>query len=311
MQSTPLVSIGIPVYNEAKFIAEALTNLLAQTYPSLQILISDNASSDDTEEICRGFALKYPQITYIRHVKNLGQQGNFNYVPLVASGDYFCWAAGHDFLAPTFIADCVSALQNSPQAVLAYPRTIDVLPDGKPFNENSRPFSLEHFSPAQRFCEVMWRVDCNYVYGLWRRTAMIDSKLFQPFPAPDRVFLSEMAIKGTFVPVQTIRYCRMNRGKKQTEIEKRHRLMSYIFPDKKFTDAQLSTNEFYRPTLRGFYRVVQDAPFSILLRLRCFVSVWLCGVVKMHLFPGADMLSAFVRRLLPHFLLQKLLSTMS
>jgi len=143
-------------------------------------------------------------------------------------------------------------------------------------------------------------VDCNYVYGMFRLKPMLESHLFQPFPAADRVFLAEMAVKGTFAPSGAKKYYRANRGEKpQTEIEKRHRLMRYIDPKRTYADAELGGNSFYAPTIAGFRRTVQEGPFTGLTRVSLLWSVWLCGVIKCHLFPGADLASAIVKGLLP------------
>ena len=305
--SAPLVTIGVPVYNEVKYVAESLKSLLKQSYPNLEILISDNGSADGTSEICADYAATYPHITHIRHAKNMGQHANFNYLPRCSSGTYFCWASGHDLLEPTFIEDSVAVLESDPAIVLAYPRTIYTTSYTR---EEGRPFDIRAMSAERRFREVMWRVDCNYVYGVWRLSPMLDSKLFQAVPAPDRVFLAEMAIKGPFAPVNTFKHYRMNRGRKQTEIEKRHRIMQYLFPNRTFTDAELAGNQLYLPTKHAFRRLAQDAEFPWYTRFHLYYSVWICGVVKFHLFPGSDFLSAVVRKALPAPLLKMVLRKM-
>lgn len=306
----PLVTLGMPVYNERKYIEESLQNLQKQTYPNLEIIIADNASTDDTSEICSRYAAKDPRIKYIRHPRNIGQHTNFNYLPRCASGTYFCWVSGHDLMEPTFVADSVAALEKDPSAVLAYPRTINMTKEGVITREKVRPFNISTMSPANRFREVMWRVDCNYVYGTWRLGPMLDSHLFMAVPACDRVFLAEMAIKGTFIPVETFKYYRMSRETVQTELEKRHRIMGYLFPHKTFTDAELSGNDLYRPTQRAFRQVVDDANFSWITRRRLAASIWLAGVMKYHIFPGADALSAIAKTVLPKPVLNKLMSKM-
>lgn len=309
--SLPLVTLGMPVRNEAKFLRASLDNLLAQTYRPLEIIIADNGSTDATPEICAEYTAKHPHITFIRHPKNLGQPANFNYLPRLASGTYFAWASGHDLLDPAFVEKSVTLLESDPAIVLAYPRTINITEDGTPTREKVRPFDLTGMSPAQRFREVMWRVDCNYVYGMWRLAPMLESRLFQAIPAADRVFLAEMAIKGTFAPVDTVKYYRANRGMTaQTEMEKRHRLMAYLFPHRTFTDKELAGNTLYLPTIRGFRRAVEDARFPWFTRPSLACSVWLCGVMKFHLFPGADALSAIAKRVLPSPLLKVLLRQM-
>lgn len=308
--SLPLVTLGVAAHNEERYIRESLENLRTQTYPNIRILIGDNASTDGTSNICHEYAAMDDRIAYIRHPVNIGQNANFNYLARSAEGEYFCWISGHDLLDKDFVEKCVTALEESKDAVLACPHTMYMTADGQQKGERIRAFDIRHMSPQQRFRETMWRVDCNFVYGMYRLQPMLQSELFRLVPAADRVFLSEMAVKGTFVPVVSCKYYRDNRGGPQTEIEKRHRLMRYIYPRRTFTDVQLAGNEFYRPTIRGFYRVVQDASFPLLIRWRLYASVWLCGVMKSHLFPGADALSIVVKKILPKPLLHMILRQM-
>jgi len=90
------VSIGMPVYNGAKFIHEALDSLLAQTFTDFELIISDNASTDETEAICREYAAKDSRIRYVRQSTNLGAVANFKFVLDEAVGEYFMWAAADD-----------------------------------------------------------------------------------------------------------------------------------------------------------------------------------------------------------------------
>jgi glycosyltransferase involved in cell wall biosynthesis len=89
----PLVSIGMPVYNGENFLRLALSSLLAQDYPHFELIISDNASDDGTEEICREYQAHDRRIRYLRHRENRGSPWNFAFV---ARGDYFMWAAHDD-----------------------------------------------------------------------------------------------------------------------------------------------------------------------------------------------------------------------
>jgi glycosyltransferase involved in cell wall biosynthesis len=310
--SQPLVTIGVPAYNEGAYIREALESLLKQTYRNLEIVVADNGSTDDTAKICQEFAAKDPRIVHVRHPRNIGQNANFNHLPRVASGTYFAWASAHDFMDEDFVEKCVAALEAEPNAVLACPRTIYTDEHGNKAGEKIRnPFDVRGMPPAKRFRETMWRVDCNIVYGMYRLSEMRKTNFFQLVPAPDRVFLSELATKGAFVPADTAKYYRANRGAiPQTEIQKRHRLMRYIWPDQTFTDAELAGNDFYAPTVLAFRSVAVNADFSFFTRLRCLFSVWACGVMKFHLFPGADAMSAFVRAVAPKPLLNAILRKM-
>lgn len=99
----PKITIGLPVYNGAKFIHNAIRSLLEQSYTNFELIISDNASTDQTESICQNFVRVDKRIKYIRQETNRGIVWNFNYVLLQADTEYFMWAAADDVWHPEFI----------------------------------------------------------------------------------------------------------------------------------------------------------------------------------------------------------------
>ena len=120
----PLVTIGLPVYNGGQFLATALDSLLGQTFTDFELIISDNASTDTTEEICREYARADARVRYRRSSENRGFTWNANRVVELAAGKFFRWAAHDDACLPTFLERCVETLRSeSPSVVLAYPRS--------------------------------------------------------------------------------------------------------------------------------------------------------------------------------------------
>ena len=117
-QQAPTVTIGLPVYNREKFITQAIEALLAQTFTDFELIISDNASTDRTEAICRDYAARDARIRYIRQPVNLGLLGNFNYVKQEAKGKYFMWTASDDLCEPQFVEALVSQLEHDPSLAL-------------------------------------------------------------------------------------------------------------------------------------------------------------------------------------------------
>ena len=126
----PTVSFGVPVYNGEAGIDAALESLRAQTFDDLEIIVSDNASTDGTEEICRSHARLDPRVRYVRNERNVGVARNFNGLFRLASGRYFKWAPHDDVVAPEFLARCVEALEADPAVAIAVPtpRLIDEAP---------------------------------------------------------------------------------------------------------------------------------------------------------------------------------------
>jgi glycosyltransferase involved in cell wall biosynthesis len=113
-QSRPQVSIGMPAYNAEKFIRLALDSLVVQTFTDFELVISDNASTDKTEGICREYAARDPRIRYVRQAENLGPMANFNWLLAEARGEYFMWAATDDFWEPAFLERCTHVLNSQP-----------------------------------------------------------------------------------------------------------------------------------------------------------------------------------------------------
>lgn len=116
----PLVTVGIPVYNDEKYVAAAIDDILAQTYSNLEIVISDNCSTDGTESICQSYVGKDPRVRFVRQKLNMGPHANFKYLIDHAQGIYFMWAASDDRWDPEFVERLVFSLENAPEAVVAF-----------------------------------------------------------------------------------------------------------------------------------------------------------------------------------------------
>ena len=110
----PSVSIGLPVYNGEPFVERAINAVLAQTYSDFELVISDNGSTDRTEEICREFAGRDARVKYVRAERNQGAIWNFNRVFELSQGEYFKWAAADDVFLPTFLEKCAQVLDDNP-----------------------------------------------------------------------------------------------------------------------------------------------------------------------------------------------------
>ena len=110
-----MITIGMPLFNAEDFLEEALDSLLAQSFCDFKLIISDNASADGTEHICRRYAKADSRITYTRQASNQGGIANFCSVLKAADTPYFMWAAGDDIWAPEYIEMCIANLQADPE----------------------------------------------------------------------------------------------------------------------------------------------------------------------------------------------------
>ena len=117
--ATPLVTVGVPVFNGAAYIESALNSVLAQTFENFELVISDNCSTDSTELLCRRFAQRDTRVRYCRQTSNIGGHGNFKFVTEEARGEFVTWLAHDDVLMPNFLELTVAYLMRHPCAVAA------------------------------------------------------------------------------------------------------------------------------------------------------------------------------------------------
>ena len=197
----PFVSLALPVYNGAQFIADALTSILNQDFQSFELIITDNASTDATEAICGSFAARDPRIRYVRHASNLGAGANFNSGFCLSVGQYFKWCAHDDVISTNFLSGCVHILERNPDAVIAYGRLVGIDHAGRPTAYTERELGdLRYTSPAERFRILVGRhgVDAA-MFGVHRRTALENSSLHHSYYGSDCALLAELALLGPFV----------------------------------------------------------------------------------------------------------------
>lgn len=131
---SPKVSVCIPVYNGSAYIAEAIKSVLSQTFEDFQLIISDNCSTDNTEEIVRSF--DDPRIKYFRNKVNLGQTGNVNHCLELAEGEYVGIFHHDDIMLPDNLERKVRLLDAHPEVGFVHSNIIIIDPDGKVIAEN-------------------------------------------------------------------------------------------------------------------------------------------------------------------------------
>lgn len=197
----PHVSIGVPVRNGAEYLREALDSLLAQDYPSFDILLSDNASTDATPEICREYAARDPRVRYHRVEQNQGSSWNFNRVFELGTGKYFMWSAHDDLRAPDCVSRCVAALEARPEAVLCTTRVRFIDERGRELPElaevrNVKPVGATREERVRALARCIGWYD---IYGLIRRDVLARTRLSQPIWGPDVILTLELCLLGEVI----------------------------------------------------------------------------------------------------------------
>ena len=205
----PLVSIGLPVFNGEKSIGKALNSIINQDYENIEIIISDNASTDKTFDICKKFILKDSRIKYNLLSKNIGGPLNFNRTFKLSSGKYFLWAAHDDTRDKSFISKCLFKMEKNLDIVLCHSYT-------NMFIENRKIFlctaNLDSFigisGMIPQYKKTLQDFPAVAIYGLIRSSAMRKTQLMGNFLGGDIVFINELSLHGKFdqVPILLFNY---------------------------------------------------------------------------------------------------------
>lgn len=196
-QST--VAVGIPVYNGERWLRMSIESILSQTYTDLELQISDNASTDGTEDICRDFAKSDGRIRYVRNARNVGVFRNFDLAFARTSSRYFKWCAVGDSCATNFIARAVATLEAEPEVVLVHATTGLT---GKSVENPEQYLADLHLmsnDPVERFRDYLEKVRLNNVMsGLIRSEELRKTCLNRDFPSSDQCMMAELALYGKF-----------------------------------------------------------------------------------------------------------------
>ena len=201
-QGKPHVSLGMPIYNGGRYVAATIDAFLVQTYTDFELVISDNASTDSTEAICRRYAQQDPRIIYHRHDVNAGAAWNYNKVFELARGDYFKWAAADDLILPEMLEKATRVLDENPDVILSYPKTTIIDGKGKVMHDYDDNLHLDAALPSERFSQLLCLVgECNAVFGLVRCEVLARTHLIGNFIGSDITLLAELALYGKFYEI--------------------------------------------------------------------------------------------------------------
>ena len=196
---SPRVSIGMPVYNGERHLAQAIDSLLAQTFTDFELIIADNASTDATGDICAAYQAREPRVRYVRHATNRGAVYNWNFVVHEARGEYFKWASANDYCAPTMLERLVQVLDTEPQVAVTYGRTAVIDDDGLPLGEYPHDPEVLDARPSVRFERLCRELRANNAQsGLMRLAVLRQTGMERSFPDGDMGLMSELALYGGF-----------------------------------------------------------------------------------------------------------------
>ncbi len=270
MTPLPLVSIGIPTYNRARLLPGALNTLLRQTYKNIEYIISDNASTDDTETLMRAYAAEDMRITYIRQPKNIGAIANHEFVLKQAKGKYFMWASDDDEWNERFVETLVRVLEENPDYGVAMSHYFErrLYPDGRE-ETRVRTHNFTEWSRKQVcYYHLKYKKSCIFTFGLWR--AALLKKLHTHLQAitrdGTRPMLAEAAFVAGFYSVQEPLHTRSQDMRSRIE---RHDPSHNLYSRQEFASS-FSWTYYFITTFRRF----SFSPVVPMLQRASFLLIW-------------------------------------
>ena len=221
MSASPRLSVGLPVYNGETYVGQSIEALLGQSFEDFELIISDNASTDSTQDICRRYLKQDSRVRYIRHSRNIGLSLNHNFVLRQSRGEYFKWAAADDLYGRDLLKSCVDALDEHADVVLAHSWEAVVDEAGTVTQAMDYPLATDSPRAPDRFKGILFgssglfeskdpavpgfvRMDnsgvlrfCD-IYGVARTAVMRKVTPLGSYHHSDRIIICALALHGRF-----------------------------------------------------------------------------------------------------------------
>lgn len=204
------MSIAVATYNRAHLIGRTLDSLLAQSVGDFELLISDDASSDDTREVCRHYVDRDPRVHYFRGERRIGLGGNCSRVLSMARGEFVVLAGDDDIYEPTFLERLLAEMRRYPALSLVACRVDLIDQNDEVVRTMAHQFFADEPLPRLRNANrMLWRAYGNLMTGMYRRAAMMRTLLYQPIAGDewdeiDLLFLFDMSLYGGAVSVSDV-----------------------------------------------------------------------------------------------------------
>ena len=205
----PRVSIGLPVYNGEKYLGESIESLLTQTFDDFELIISDNASTDRTKQICKKYTKKDSRVRYIRNEENIGAAENFNRIFALSLGEYFKWAAADDILHPDFLSKCIEILEKEQDIILCHSKTLRIDESGNVTGSYYLPMRYNSPEVSYRFKDMILEPhSCVMIFGVAKVDILKKTKLIGGYLGSDRNLLAELSLHGKLFEIPEFLFSR-------------------------------------------------------------------------------------------------------
>ena len=270
-QASQRVTIGLPVYNGERFLAQAIESILAQTYTQFALVISDNGSTDRTQEICEAYAAKDNRICYKRYDENRGAAWNFNNLLEFTHTEYFKWQCYDDLLHPMMVEKCVAVLDREPEVVVAYPQAAVIDAQGGLVGTWADGAELRSARPSERMAHFLYHRNKGHLesqFGVMRTAPLRTTALMGAIPYSDQVFLVEMHLRGQFRELPEPLFIRRIHEGISTNANDMYALKFFLDPKRK---GRISLQRPER--LSEFVKAINRAKLGPAETLRCYAQL--------------------------------------
>jgi glycosyltransferase involved in cell wall biosynthesis len=291
VNAPPRLTIGLPVFNGETYLPESLEALLGQSYEDFELVISDNASTDGTADICRRYAKQDSRIRYIRQPRNIGLNPNHNYVVRQARGELFKMASHDDLYARDLLKRCVDALDEKPQAVLAHCWEARIDKSGSVTHALAYSVAADSPSAPERFRSMLFDGWDDYTYGVMRTKVLLRTHLHRSHHFADRTINTELGLHGSFHMVRDWLYFRREDPDRTHHYTVRSRC-AYLDP-RRASRLRNPVARLYGEYIWGYVTAIRNAPLSAADRRECYryLAQWMAGravpAVSRTLYGGA------------------------
>ncbi len=284
MSGVPRLSIGLPVYNGDRYLANAIEALLGQSYPDFELIISDNASTDKTPEICRHYESLDARVRYCRQRRNIGSSPNHNFVVAEARGELFKWASYDDLYTRDLLERCVVAIDEHPEVVLAHSWTANIDDSDAVFAASAYPLATDEKRAPERFRSILFGSGGDDIYAVMRTSILRRVIPQDSYHHAENPLVAALSLYGSFHQVPDWLYFRRHHPQQAEQACTTVRARCANMDPRRANRLRHPIARLYVEYLWGYVTAIRRAPLTSAERQECYghLARWLASRAHMR-----------------------------
>lgn len=284
--SAPPLVVGLPVYNGERYLAQSLEALLGQTYEDFELIISDNASTDSTADICHDYARQDSRVRYVRQPTNLGAALNHYFVFEKSQSPLFKWASADDLYGRDLLLRCVDALHENPDVVLAHSWTAAINSVGEVTQAHQYPLATDALSAPERFRSMLFGagedgglIRADDQYGVIRAPVLRRILPQGGYYHSDKTMMAAVALHGPFHQTRDWLYFRRDHAERPQHACHTVRAWCANLDPRRANRLKYPTVRLLLEYPLGYMVAIRSAPLSRADRHQCYRDLgrWVAG----------------------------------